>query len=85
MLDDNERRALAELEQRVVQADPEFAARMSSDPGDERPFPTIPVLCALLFISTPLVMLLFGWPGVVIAIDLFAASLAVTLIRRNRR
>ena len=70
MLNENERRILADLEQQF--------------PVAERPFPTIAVLCAGLFISVPLVMLLFGWPGVVIILDLFAAAVAVILIRRRR-
>ena len=70
MLDDDERRILADLEQQFQVA--------------ERPFPAIPVLCAGLFICVPLVMLLFGWPGVVIVLDLFAAAVAVVLIRRRR-
>ncbi|MBG0562521.1 DUF3040 domain-containing protein [Actinoplanes aureus] len=72
MLDDDERRILADLER-------EFQEPV------ERPFPTIPVLCVLLFLAFPLVMLLFGWPGLVITFDLFAASVAIVLLRRRCR
>ena len=70
MLNENERRILADLEQQF--------------PVAERPFPTIAVLCAGLFICLPLVTLLFGWPGLVLVLDVFAATVAVVLIRRGR-
>ncbi|BCY07421.1 DUF3040 domain-containing protein [Actinoplanes sp. L3-i22] len=84
MLNDNERRALADLE-RHLQHDPDFTARMDGLAGvpAEPPSPAVPVLCALLFITIPLVMLLFGWVGVLIALDLFAAAVALILIRRR--
>ncbi|WIM98701.1 DUF3040 domain-containing protein [Actinoplanes oblitus] len=84
MLNDHERRALAELE-RSLKGDSDFAARMAglADVPAPPPFPAVPVLCALLFILVPLVMLLFGWAGVLIVLDLFAAAVAVVLIRRR--
>ncbi|GIF07395.1 DUF3040 domain-containing protein [Actinoplanes siamensis] len=84
MLNDNERRALADLE-RHLEHDPDFTARMNDLAGipAEPAFPIVPVLCALLFIAIPLTMLLFGWPGVVVVLDLFAAAVAVVLIRRR--
>ncbi|GLY06772.1 MULTISPECIES: DUF3040 domain-containing protein [Actinoplanes] len=84
MLDDRDRRILDDLEQQLAVADPEFAARMSA-PAAEQPFPAVAGLCALLFICAPLVMLLFGWPGVIIAVDVFAAAVAVVLIHRRRK
>ncbi len=72
MLDDNERRILADLE------------RQFEPSGAAVPFPTIPVLCVLLFLAVPLVMLLFGWPGLLITVDAFAAALAFVLVRRHR-
>ncbi|GAA2896150.1 hypothetical protein Acy02nite_61690 [Actinoplanes cyaneus] len=85
-MNDHERRALADLE-RHLQHDAEFAARMSTFAGvpaaAEQASPAVPVLCALLFIAVPLVMLLFGWVGVLIVLDLFAAAVAVILIRRR--
>ncbi|WP_328469354.1 dolichyl-diphosphooligosaccharide--protein glycosyltransferase subunit 2 [Actinoplanes sp. NBC_00393] len=71
MLDDDERRILADLE------------RDFQEP-EERPFPTISVLCVGLFIAFPIVMLLFGWPGLIITLDLFAAAVAIVLLRRRR-
>ncbi|BCJ46206.1 hypothetical protein GCM10010168_51550 [Actinoplanes ianthinogenes] len=86
MLNDYERRALAELE-RNLNGDSEFASRMAGLAGvpPAPTFPAVPVLCALLFILVPVVMLLFGWPGVLIVLDLFAAAIAVVLIRRQAR
>jgi hypothetical protein len=84
MLNDHERRALAELE-RHLSGDAEFAARMAgvADAPPAPAFPAVPVLCALLFILAPVVMLMFGWAGVLIIVDLFAAAVAVVLIRRQ--
>ncbi|GAA2701697.1 DUF3040 domain-containing protein [Actinoplanes palleronii] len=86
MLNDYERRCLAELEYQL-RSDSAFAARMAG-PVPARPepaSPAVPILCALLFILVPLVMLLFGWPGVLILLDLFAAAIAVILLRRRAR
>ncbi|MFC7529895.1 DUF3040 domain-containing protein [Actinoplanes sp. GCM10030250] len=84
MLDDKERRILAALERDLTHGDPGFAARMAGS-GEERPFPAVSALCVLLFLAFPLVMLLFGWRGMVITLDVFAVALAVVLIRRRRR
>ncbi|MEU8241328.1 DUF3040 domain-containing protein [Actinoplanes missouriensis] len=72
MLDDDERRILADLE------------RQFEPGGGEVAFPTIPVLCVLLFLAVPLVMLLFGWPGLLVTVDAFAVALAFVLVRRHR-
>ncbi|MEU4427604.1 DUF3040 domain-containing protein [Actinoplanes sp. NPDC024001] len=48
----------------------------------ERPFPTISVLCVLLFLAFPIVMLLFGWPGLLTTIGLFALAVTAVLLRR---
>ncbi|MFI1994007.1 DUF3040 domain-containing protein [Actinoplanes sp. NPDC020271] len=85
-MNDHERRALADLERHLEQQDSDFAARMNTLAGipvAEPASPAVPVLSALLFIAVPLVMLFFGWPGVLIVLDLFAAAVAVVLIRRR--
>lgn len=84
MLNDDDRQVIAELEQRVLLSDPEFAARMATGPAEVR-FPAVAVLCASLFILVPPVMLLFGWPGLLIVVDLFVAALVVVLLRRRPR
>ncbi|GLW31902.1 DUF3040 domain-containing protein [Actinoplanes regularis] len=83
MLNDSERRALADLE-RHLQHDPEFVARMdglATAPAVPA-FPIVPVLSAGLFITVPLVMLLFGWVGVIILLYAFAIAIGVIVFRR---
>ncbi|WP_436520816.1 DUF3040 domain-containing protein [Actinoplanes sp. HUAS TT8] len=83
-MNEHERRTLADLE-RHLEHDPDFAARinqLAGVPGPELAFPIVPVLCALLFIALPLVMMFFGWAGVIVLVDLFMAVVAVILIRR---
>ncbi|MEV6302810.1 DUF3040 domain-containing protein [Actinoplanes sp. NPDC051861] len=84
MLDDKERRILADLERQLTAGDPGFAARMGGTESP-RPFPTITVLLVLLFLAFPFVMLLSGWFGMVIALDVFALAVAGVLISRRRR
>jgi Flp pilus assembly protein TadB len=72
MLSDRDRRILADLERQFEPA----------GPGVQ--FPTIAVLCVLLFLTVPLVTLLFGWPGLLITLDVFAVAVAFVLIRRRR-
>ncbi|WP_275415953.1 DUF3040 domain-containing protein [Actinoplanes couchii] len=84
-MSDEDRRVIAELEQRILLSDPDFAQRMATGPREVR-FPAVSVLCAGLFILVPPVMLLFGWPGLIIVVDLFIAALvAVVLNRRSPR
>ena len=83
MLDDREQRILADLERGLVADDPDLAARMAG--VADRPFPTIAALCALLFIAFPLVMLLYGWPGMGATLGTFAVTVAAVLIRRRTR
>jgi hypothetical protein len=85
MLNDEDRRTIAELEHRIHLSDPAFAARMTGTPAAEAPFPVVAVLCAALFILVPPAMLLFGWPGLIVVVDLFLAGLTVVLVRRHLR
>jgi hypothetical protein len=84
MLDEQNRRALAQIEQGLARQDPHFAVRMRTQ-GEDRPFPTVLALCVSLYISLPMVTLLFGWIAGVVTLDLFALLLAVVLVRRRRR
>ncbi|MEU4695118.1 DUF3040 domain-containing protein [Actinoplanes sp. NPDC023714] len=72
MLSDRDRRILADLE------------RQFEPPAPDVPFPTVAVLCILLFLAVPLVMLLFSWPGLLITVDAFAVAVAYVMIRRYR-
>jgi hypothetical protein len=82
-MNDNDGRTIAELEHRIHLSDPEFAARMIAGAHAEVRFPTLAVLCAVLFVLVPPVMLLFGWLGLIVTLDLFLAAVAVVLIRRR--
>ncbi|WP_430783401.1 DUF3040 domain-containing protein [Actinoplanes sp. G11-F43] len=83
-MSDDDRQVIADLEKRILLSDPEFAARMADQPAGVR-FPTVSVLCAILFILVPPVMLLFGWPGLIIVVDLFIAALVAVLLHRRQR
>ncbi|MEV4278964.1 DUF3040 domain-containing protein [Actinoplanes xinjiangensis] len=85
MLNDEDRRTIAELERRIHLTDPDFAARMTGGPAAEVPFPMVAVLCAALFILVPPAMLLFGWPGLIVVVDLFLLGITVVLVRRHLR
>lgn len=84
MLSDDDRRVIADLEQRVILSDPDFAARMAVHPTEVR-FPAVAALWATLFILIPPAMLLFGWPGLIIVVDLFIAALVAVLLHRRQR
>ncbi|MEV4351414.1 DUF3040 domain-containing protein [Actinoplanes sp. NPDC049596] len=49
-----------------------------------RPFPTVLVLCAGLYICAPLAKLLFGWTGLEIVAASFVIAVAAVLMRRRR-
>ncbi len=82
MLDERDRRALADIEQGLSREDPTFAHRMRGS-GEDRPAPTVLALCASLYVLLPMVMLLFGWVAAVIVFDVFAAAIATVLARRR--
>jgi hypothetical protein len=84
MLRDHDRRVLADIEHHLAVQDPEFARRMSATTAEDRPFPTVLAMSTTLYISLPLVGLLFGWIAAVLVFDLFAIVIAAVLIRRRR-
>ena len=84
-MDEHAQRALHAIEQNLTREDPAFVARMRAGREPEPRFPAIPALCASLYILVPLVALLFGWPGLVIVLDVFAVAVVAVLIRRRRR
>ena len=84
MLDERERRVLAEIERGLSRQDPSFAAVMRAQ-GEDRPFPTVLALCIGLYVSLPMMMLLFGWIAALITFDAFAVAVAVVLVRRSLR
>jgi hypothetical protein len=82
MLDDHDRRALRDIERGLTRQDPLLAARMGT-PVDARRFPTVSILCVLLYLSLPLVSLLFGWPATVATLSSFAVTIATVVIHRR--
>ncbi|GIF19592.1 hypothetical protein BJ973_006637 [Actinoplanes tereljensis] len=82
MLDGRYRQALDDIERHLQDEDPDFAARMST-PVDERPFPTLPILGASLYIALPLVALLFGRTATLLTLSLGATAIAGVLLYRR--
>jgi hypothetical protein len=82
MLHDQERGALYEIEFHLTTQDPLFANRMQANPTP--PFPTVPVLCACLFITLPLVGLLAGWLAGVLTLGAGVAGIAAVPACRRR-
>jgi len=84
MLDEQDRRVLAEIERALSRQDPALAARMRAQ-GEDRPFPTVLALCILLYVMLPMVMLMFGWIAALVTFDVFAVTVAVVLAWRRLR
>ena len=84
MLEEKDRRALDAMEQHLRAADPAFVARMTAGPAG-RPFPTIAVLCAVVFLSLPFVGLFLGPTAALVTADVAAIAVVVILARRHRR
>jgi len=79
VLSDRDRRALQGIETDLARSDPAFAARMRG----KRRTASVIVLCALLYIATPLVALLFGWTGVLMAAAVVAAAISALFLPRR--
>ena len=84
MLDERDRRVLAEIERGLSRQDPGLAALMRAQ-GEDRPTPTDLALCVCLYVSLPMMMLLFGWIAALVTFDVFAVAIAVVLVRRRLR
>ncbi|WP_160165911.1 DUF3040 domain-containing protein [Actinoplanes sp. OR16] len=83
MLEEKDRRALEDIEQRLAAGDPAFVRRMSEPP--RRPFPTLSVLCVAVFLVMPFVGLFLGPTAALIVADLAAVTVVVVLVLRHRR
>lgn len=82
MLEERDRRALEDIEQRLTEEDPEFARRMN---GTLR-LPIIPVLCMTVFLTLPFVALFLGPAAALVIVDVTALSVILLLaVRRARR
>ncbi|GIE91419.1 DUF3040 domain-containing protein [Actinoplanes regularis] len=84
MLEEKDRRELAEIEQRLCAADPDFARRMSST-SMPCPFPTVSVLCVGAFLALPFVGLFLGPVAALVALNGTVALVAGILVNRRRR
>ncbi|BAL89134.1 hypothetical protein AMIS_39140 [Actinoplanes missouriensis 431] len=86
MLEEKDRRALAEIEQHLAAGDPAFAARMTAPPATPgRPFPILSVLGVVVFLTMPFVGLFLGPTAALIVADLAAVTAVVVLVLRHRR
>ena len=85
MYRDHDRRVLEEIEEQLRLHDPGFLERMRAAPPHPRPSPASLVVCALLYTATPIAMLLFGWPGAVIAALLVTVITVSVVIHRRLR
>jgi NADH:ubiquinone oxidoreductase subunit 3 (subunit A) len=84
MLDGQARSALDDIERHLTRQDPAFAQRLRAGvPASTYSFPTVFILCVLLFLTLPIVTLLFGWAGTTVTLHLFALSIVVVLVRRR--
>jgi hypothetical protein len=79
MLSDQDRRVLQGIEMELARSDPAFAARMRGKQRHE----SVVVLCALFYVTTPLVALFFGWTGVLTTATIIAAGIGGLFIRRR--
>jgi hypothetical protein len=84
MLSREEHRQFNGIAQALTAEDPRFRTTVHPA-GFGRPLSAVPVLCALLYIVSPILMLLLGWAAVAGAAGLFAVALIVVWLRRVRR
>ncbi|GIF13694.1 DUF3040 domain-containing protein [Actinoplanes teichomyceticus] len=82
MLEEKDRRALADIELHLCADDPEFARRMRAD---DRRFPTVSVLCVLVFLTLPFVGLFSGPGAVLVTVNVAAVVVTTILLIRGRR
>ncbi|WP_067497210.1 DUF3040 domain-containing protein [Actinoplanes sp. TFC3] len=80
MADDPFAAALHDIEHRLSEQDPDFAARMRAPDTGARPIPKTLVLCALLYIILPIEALLLGWTAALITL---AAATAIMVLLRH--
>ncbi|MFI1994091.1 DUF3040 domain-containing protein [Actinoplanes sp. NPDC020271] len=79
MLEEKDRRALADIEQQLHATDPGFARRMSAAPC---PFPTVSALCVATFLAMPFLGLFLGPRAVLVELDVAATVVMIVLVSR---
>jgi hypothetical protein len=83
MLEEKDRRVLAEIEQHLCAGDPAFARRMRCG-APACGFPALSVLCVAAFLTLPFLALFLGPRAVLLAINFTAAAVMITLLVRGR-
>jgi hypothetical protein len=73
MLDDSDRRAFDEI-----------TRDLTRPPAEVPRFPLVSALCVALFVSLPMVKLLFGWGMAGAWVGVFALAVAAVLVHRIR-
>ncbi|GAA4950197.1 DUF3040 domain-containing protein [Actinoplanes utahensis] len=81
MLEERDRRALADIEQRLAAEDPDFVRRMQGD----RPIPLIPFLCLAGFLALPFVATFLGPTAALILADVVGVAVVALLAYRHLR
>ena len=85
MLEEKDRRVLADIERRLCATDPAFARRMRSGAAGCS-FPTVSVVCVLVFLALPFVGLFLGPRAALIAIDVTTiVVMTIMAVRFSRR
>ena len=83
MLEEKDRRVLADIEQHLSAGDPAFARRMRADAVPACPFPTVSVLCVGTFLSIPFLALFLGPRAVLILLTVTAVLVMTVLLSRS--
>ena len=74
---------LHHIERDLSAQDPGYVSRMRRAQAGMRPSPAVPVLAALIYITAPVTMLLFGWPGAVLTVAVGLTLIVVAVLRRR--
>ena len=82
MTNDWQSRTLDQIERGLIADDPAYVARMRRG---LRPTPSIALTIALLYVTVPVAMVLFGATGVLIAGAVGLGLIGLIVVRRRRR
>ncbi|WP_157432776.1 MULTISPECIES: DUF3040 domain-containing protein [unclassified Actinoplanes] len=79
VLEEKDRRALAEIENELTVADPGFARRMRRGDGE---LPAVAASCVLAFLAMPFTALLFGPAAVLVVVNIAIAVIMLVVASR---
>jgi Flp pilus assembly protein TadB len=82
MLNQDDREQLAQIERRLMAEDPAFVARMCS-PQWTGPSLLVMVMMVVLWAVTLVFGIVWGWPGVIVALLIVALAAMVRRLRRR--